>query len=164
MDKKKMTEELYRIDKFDTIETRYGLKRVECGQLDLIVDILQFKLDDLECEKVISRDVYNVFHWWIDHSLNRDHGLYYTYNPCWDLNELSSQVAYVFNNLTTIAKNIQTELNLANTVNWDRDINTDLELVDESKQKCEYWDNLENCYNYRILRQRVPLKYLFVKH
>lgn len=159
MNDKKMTEELYRIDKFDTIETRYGLKRVECGQLDLIIDILIFKLNDLEYEKTISRDVYNVFHWWVDHSLNRDHGLYYTCNPCWDLNELSSQVAYVFNNLSTIAKNVQTELDLANTVNWNRDVKED----PFGKTKCEYWDNLENCFNYRIYKQRVPLKYLFVK-
>lgn len=159
MEKKKRTEELYRIDKFDIVESRYGLKRVECGQLDLIVDILMFKLNDLEYEKTISRDVYNVFHWWVDHSLNRDHGLYYTYNPCWDLNELSSQVAFVFNNLSTIAKNVQTELDLANTVNWNWDVKED----PFGKAKCEYWDNLENCFNYRIYKQRVPLKYLFVK-
>lgn len=164
MDNKKMTEDLCWIDKFNTVENHGGLQLVECNQLDLIVDILGFKLNDFEIENVISRDVYNVFHWWIDHSLNRDHGLYYTYNPSWDLNELSSQVAYVFNNLPTIAKNVQTELDLANTVNWKRDIDINLELVEESKQKCEYWDNLENCFNYRIYKQHVPLKYLFVKH
>lgn len=158
--KKELTEDLYRIDTFETVEEHYGLKLVECGQLDLIVDILQFKLNDLECEKVISRDVYNVFHWWMDHSLNRDHGLYLVYNPSLDLNELASQVAYVFNNLTTIAKNIQAELDLANTVNWNRDVKKD----PFGKAKCEYWDNLENCYNSRIYRQQVPLKYLFVKH
>lgn len=156
----KMTEDLYRVDTFNMVEEHYGLKRVECKQLDLIVGILQFKLNDLECEKVISRDVYNVFSWWIEHSLNQDHGLYFVYNPCWDLNELSSQVAYVFNNVSTIAKNIQTELDLANTVNWDRDIKDD----PFGKAKCEYWENLESCFNYRIYKQQVPLKYLFVKH
>ena len=108
--KNKITEDLYRIDSFDTIETHYGLKRVECGQLDLVIDILGFKLNDFETEHVISRDVYNVFHWWVDHCLDNEHGLYYTYNPCWDLNELAGQVAYVFNNLSTIAKNVQTGL------------------------------------------------------
>lgn len=158
--KKELTEDLYLIDTFNTVEEHYGLKMVECKQLDLIVDILKFKLNDLECEKVISRDVYNVFHWWIDHSLNQDHRLYLVYNPCWDLNELASQVAYVFNNLTTIAKNIQAELNLANTVNWDRDVKED----PFGKAKCEYWDNLESCFNYCIYKQQVPLKYIFVKH
>lgn len=158
--KNKMTEDLYWIDKFNTIENHDGLQLVECHQLDLVVDVLGFKLNDLECKKTISRDVYNVFHWWIDHGLNRDHRLYYVYNPCWDLNELSSQVAYVFNNLSTIAKNVQTELDLVNTVNWDRDVKED----PFGKAKCEYWENLESCFNYRVYKQRVPLKYLFVKH
>lgn len=146
---------------YDIIDDNQNFETLVSGDLGFLIDVLTFKANQSTVLGLISRDTENVVNRWTELIIYDDdffHCFYaYKGQESKVLNSKAEEVGYAILEFDKLTKAITEQFKLANTIKWD-------DVMDGKKSKSDYWDLLDEAMNYKTGHQRLPLKYLFVKH